>query len=187
MTQLFPELVPESPIKTTAIMSECGAYRYALGRHWTLDESAPSVLFIALNPSTADASQDDPTVRRMMHFARDWGYERMHLANIFALRSTDPKALYRHPNPIGPANDSAILQLCELAHRVVCCWGTHGAHLNRGADVLRLIADCFGRTAGGHPPHPLYLSKSTTLVPLREEHDGGDPRTAAIPPAALRH
>ena len=146
--------------KSSAIISECGAYRYRLERQW--DGEKPKVAFLMLNPSTAYASQDDPTVRRCIGFAKSWGFGGLIVGNIFALRSTDPKALYDHPDPIGPDNDQHILAIATSARKIVCAWGAHGSLHDRGRDVAErleffdLVA--LKVTADGHPGHPLYLA-----------------------------
>ena len=144
-----------------ATFSPCGAYRYSLTRGW--DSGKPAVNFLMLNPSTADAEQDDPTVARCSERARRLGHGGLEVVNLFALRSTDPKALYGHADPVGPENDSAILSAAEQGN-VVCAWGNRGELRGRDKAVLRLL-----RAAGlpvlalkvskdGHPSHPLYLS-----------------------------
>jgi hypothetical protein len=138
-------------------------YRYTLWRRW--DPASPSVLFIGLNPSTADAKRDDPTVRRMIGFARSWGYGACTVTNLFAWRSTDPRVLRTAPDPTGPANDAAIVAAAQHADQVVACWSDYGKLYNRARVVLALLPDvdlwCLGLTAGGSPRHPLYLCADT--------------------------
>lgn len=144
-----------------------GAYRYALMRHWGAGKRC--VLFIGLNPSTADARHDDPTVRRMMSFARNWGYDSLWVANIFALRSTDPKGLQLHAHPVGPQNDAWILGMVRHADCVVAAWGDGGRLHGRAAQVAALLgrdARCLGVTVLGEPRHPLYVPASRTLSRL---------------------
>jgi hypothetical protein len=146
--------------KSSAIISECGAYRYRLERQWDGDKA--TVAFLMLNPSKADASQDDPTIRRCIGFAKAWGFGGLIVGNLFALRSTDPKALYDHPDPIGPDNDQHILAIAKSARKIVCAWGTHGALHDRGREVAErleffdLVA--LKVTVDGQPGHPLYLA-----------------------------
>ena len=124
-----------------------------------------------LNPSTADAVRDDPTIRRCIGFARAWGYRRLVVTNIFALRATLPSALRGAADPVGPRNDRYILRAARDADRVVCAWGVHGALGNREAEVLALLRDLalenLGLTQGGYPRHPLYVAGLT--VPSRYE------------------
>lgn len=122
----------------SAIISECGQYRYVLGRGpWREPDLRLTssfglvlgVLWIMLNPSTADAAIDDPTILACMSFSKAWGFGRMTVGNAYALRSTDPKAIRRHPDPIGPENDVTLAKLAMSADmagsRVVVAWGAH--------------------------------------------------------------
>ena len=112
-------------MNTAATFSPCRKYRYTLTRRW--GDGNRFACFIALNPSTADEMQDDPTIRRMIGFAKNWGLDGLHVANIFALRSTDPRALRKHHAPIGTYNDANIVHLTRNAVTVVACWGNTGA------------------------------------------------------------
>lgn len=116
-----------------------------------------------LNPSTADARRDDPTVRRCIGFARDWGYGGIEVVNIFALRATDPRELRSARDPIGPRNDAFILR-AAAGSPVVVAWGIHGALGDRGVLALKLFGArsrllALGRTRSGAPRHPLYLRR----------------------------
>ncbi|WP_313522440.1 DUF1643 domain-containing protein [Shinella sp.] len=148
---------------SSAILSDCGQYRYRLERRW--DSGLPLVAFIMLNPSTADAEQDDPTIRRCIGFAKTWGYGGLVVGNLFALRSTDPKALYGHADPIGRDNDAHLLSIAGECHQVIAAWGTHGALGSRGAEVATMLngfnLSLLKRTAGGFPGHPLYIAAAT--------------------------
>lgn len=152
-------------MKKTATISECGTYRYRLGRVW--DECLPTVVFVMLNPSTADADLDDPTIRRCCGFAKAWGYGGIEVVNLFGLRATNPDELRRHPDPIGHLGTPAIGDAVIGAPLVVAAWGTHGALYGRGAKVRRLIGEWggtlhhLGLTKDGHPRHPLYLRGDT--------------------------
>ena len=116
-----------------------------------------------LNPSTATEVQNDPTVERCERRARAMGFGGFAVANIFAYRATDPRVMRAAADPVGPENDAAILALTGVADRVLCAWGTHGAHLGRGAAVEALLrgqgAALFhlGLTQAGAPKHPLYI------------------------------
>lgn len=146
---------------STAVYSDCERYRYALTRVW--DGKGRRVSFVMLNPSTATEVQNDPTVERCERRARTLGYGAFRVTNIFALRSTDPKGLYKTDDPIGPANDAAISEACDWADDVICAWGTHGALHDRGKAVETLVrvqgtpTFNLGLTKAGHPKHPLYL------------------------------
>ena len=152
-----------------AIFSDDQRYRYMLSRLW--DPLKSNVVFILLNPSTADAEANDPTVRRCIGYARDWGHGGLYVLNLYALRSTDPKALKTDPDPVGPLNDFYIrnviwrqVGILRLETPVVCGWGAQGDS-NRQAKVLNLLKVigvkplCLGTTNTGMPRHPLYLPK----------------------------
>lgn len=162
-----------TPISDTldapAIMSEDGIYRYTLLRQLLLGQGR--CLFIMLNPSTADALNDDPTIRRCVGFMKKWEYRELMVVNIFALRATDPADLRAHPAPVGPKNDEYIRKAVERADRIVAAWGVHGAYMDRGANVLRMLKGkevmCLGTTKEGQPRHPLMVAGKTNLIPLR--------------------
>jgi hypothetical protein len=146
---------------TGADFSSCRVYRYRLWRTW--GEGKPLV-WIMLNPSTADEVANDPTIERCERRARMWGHGGIVVANLFALRSTDPKALRGHADPIGPDNDETLRAVCRDAGMVICAWGQHGKFLARAAKVHRLIKSAgiqpYALRLGkdGQPAHPLYLS-----------------------------
>ena len=106
----------------SAVFSACGRWRYRLTRQWN---SGPQVVFIGLNPSTADAMLDDPTIRRCMDFARRWGFHGLTMINAFAFRSTDPRQLLATPDPIGPQNNRIIRNTCRNAPLIIAAWGNH--------------------------------------------------------------
>lgn len=147
---------------STATYSDCERYRYDLTRVW--DEAGHKIAFVMLNPSTATEVQNDPTVERCERRARTLGYGAFRVCNIFAWRDTDPFAMRKAPEPIGPANDAAISDACAWADTVVAAWGTHGAHLNRGPQVEVLMRGSgkplyhLGLSKAGHPKHPLYIA-----------------------------
>lgn len=147
--------------KSLAVYSDCEAYRYELTRQW--DPQAPRALFVMLNPSTATEVQNDPTVERCERRARALGFGAFRVTNIFAYRATDPRVMRAQPDPVGPENDATILAGAAWADRVICAWGTHGAHLGRGAAVAHLLraTGCamfhLGLSQAGHPKHPLYI------------------------------
>jgi hypothetical protein len=131
----------------------------------------PSVVFVGLNPSTADELQDDPTVRRCVGFTRKWNFGGLILVNLFAYRSTDPVGLLEADDPVGPGNDKYILASARAAKCVVLAWGTKGCLLDRDQHVLSLLpgAHCLGVTKDGHPRHPLYLAGNTGVRPFPRE------------------
>lgn len=156
----------------SAMLSECGTYRYTLGRIWDFDK--PRMLFIMLNPSTADAHQDDPTIRRCRMFAQREGFGGLFVGNLFAFRATSPKVLRDHwikgSDVVDPDNDSSLDHLRHLCTLTVFAWGTVGGELGGRADhVMRKYSDAsvFGFTGNGQPKHPLYLSKHTPLIQTR--------------------
>jgi hypothetical protein len=157
----------------SADISDCGRYRYLLTRRWAAGEV---VLFVMLNPSTADAERDDPTLVRCSRRARELGFGGLCVANLFAWRSTDPKVLHSVPDPVGPANDEALQTAAERAAMIVCAWGAGGALHTRGAAVaarLRAIGrpvSHLGLTALGEPRHPLRVSYRTPLTPFDQAH-----------------
>lgn len=140
-----------------AAFSPCRNYRYALWRWW--DKDKPYAMFVGLNPSTADETLDDPTIRRCKRFASDWGYGGLVMTNLFAIRATDPKVMLAHSDPVGVENDDYLRDLARHAALVVAAWGAHGGHQGRDEDVLRLIPGVhhLGLTKAGKPRHPLYL------------------------------
>ena len=150
-----------------AIISPCGQYRYQLWRIW--NEDKPRVLFICLNPSTADAAFDDPTVRRLMGFAFKWGYGGFYLGNLFGYRTTYPSDLIRSSNPVGIDNDRHLLSMQTKCDRVVFAWGNDGALHERSKQIAEKFPEafCLGKTNSGQPKHPLYLSKNTELIPFK--------------------
>ena len=154
--------------ESVAVYSDCEAYRYRLERVWG---PGGRVLFVMLNPSTATEVQNDPTVERCERRARALGFGAFAVANIFAYRATDPRVMRGVADPVGPGNDAAIVDLAGAADMVVCAWGTHGAHLGRGAAVEALLRrqgrDLFhlGLTLAGAPKHPLYIGYAAPPVP----------------------
>jgi hypothetical protein len=154
-----------------AAISDCQRYRYRLWRRWRGEaQSKGDVNWIMLNPSTADADVDDPTIRRCEGFARLWGYGGIVVTNLFAYRATDPQELRNVSAPIGPLADDALLHVANNAALIVCAWGAHGALRYRAESVLTLLAGhtlhCLHRTKDGHPSHPLYLRGDLTPIPF---------------------
>ncbi|WP_299678052.1 DUF1643 domain-containing protein [uncultured Roseobacter sp.] len=151
---------------STAVYSECAAYRYRLSRVW--DASGPRVNFVMLNPSKADEMRNDPTVERCERRARQLGFGAFEVTNIFAWRDTDPQAMRKASAPIGPENDGVLITAAQMADQVIAAWGVHGAHLGRGARVAELLQDAgytlhhLGMSKHGHPRHPLYLPYAKT-------------------------
>ncbi len=140
-------------------------YRYALWRIW--DRDLPAVMFIGLNPSTADARIDDPTLVRCMGFARDWGYGGVYTANLFAFRATDPRDMKAARAPVGRDNDRVIVDLATRVDKVIAAWGNDGIYLDRAEAVRALVPGLhyLKMNRSGQPAHPLYLPKGLLPQP----------------------
>ena len=150
-----------------AIISDCGNYRYQLWRKW--DPIKPMALFIMLNPSTADANNDDPTIRRCVEFAKSWGYGGVYVGNLYAYRSTDRDVLKKVLDPEGPENQQNIQDMIESCSLVICAWGN-----KEGSPPLWLTELCsdlhyLELSKSGTPKHPLYLPGY--LEPIKYEND----------------
>jgi hypothetical protein len=161
-------LFDESAMRTGATISGDGTYRYELWRTW--DASAPVLAWVMLNPSTADAEADDPTIRRCIGFARRWHFGGIRVVNLFALRATDPRELREHGDPVGQDNDRTLAEVANTAEALVCAWGANTFAAARAEVVHDLIGDamrwprvplCLGVTKGGAPRHPLYVPGGT--------------------------
>lgn len=154
-----------------ADLSDCGRYRYRLWRWW--DTSKPFVNFIMLNPSTADARVDDPTIRKCVGFAKCWAYGGIMVTNLFAFRATKPEELKKVDDPVGRDNDVWVREEALACERVVVAWGTKGTHLGRNQEVIGLLSACevkpwhLGTSKDGHPFHPLYQPYGRALMPFR--------------------
>ncbi|UWQ19454.1 DUF1643 domain-containing protein [Jannaschia sp. M317] len=155
---------------SAATYSADETYRYELTRTW--EPEGRRVAFVMLNPSTATELANDPTVERCERRARVLGFGAFRVTNIFAYRATDPRDMRAHAEPVGgAANDDAIRQAAIWADLVVCAWGTHGAHLDRGPQVERLLRATgrplchLGLSKAGHPKHPLYIGYAVQPVP----------------------
>lgn len=164
-------LFETSPVTKTATLSQCGQFRYMLSRIWCPDR--PVLRWIMLNPSTADADRDDPTIRRCVSFAKQWEYGGIVVLNLFAFRATNPKLLKTVTDPVGPENDDTI-RIESNNSTVVAAWGNGGVYLGRDRIVMNyLLANgrvnvfCLGTTATASPLHPLYVPDATKLKPYR--------------------
>jgi hypothetical protein len=156
----------------TAIISACGKYRYKLTRG---QSDARTMHWIMLNPSTADALEDDPTIRRCVGFARHWGFDAISVHNLFAVRATSPYDMKQANDPVGPDNHDYIVAMCDrastLREPVVCGWGNHGSYMDQANTVLGWLDVSihpkyvlhFGKTIADQPLHPLYLPSDTPL------------------------
>lgn len=155
-------------MKREATFSSCQRYRYSLLREWSATQS--KVLFVGLNPSTADAELDDPTIRRCIGFAKAWGFGGLYMGNLFAYRSTDPKGLLATSDAIGPDNDTVLLQLTQAASLVVAAWGNDGTLMDRAEQVKSLCGplSILKLNRSGQPAHPLYLKGDLRPMPWVE-------------------
>lgn len=165
--------MPRSYVGSDADVSPCGTYRYVLTRRWE-PRDKEFALVIGLNPSTADATRDDPTIRRCVRFANREGYTTLVMMNLFAFRATRPLYLKSFAagrgDVIGPRNDRLLVKHAKRASLVIAAWGIHGSLLGRDSAVIELMYRhrvklmCLGRAATGHPRHPLMLRADTPLT-----------------------
>lgn len=158
-------------MKKGAIISQCGIYRYSLWREW--DSVNPTVLFIGLNPSTADENEDDPTIRRCIGYAKGWGYGKLYMGNLFAFRSTDPRNLTKVEDPVGPSNYSNLIKMGMESTLIIAAWGSRGSYLNMDIKVSKFFRGrihCLKQTVGGMPAHPLYLKKDLNPIKYDFHH-----------------
>lgn len=164
-----------------ATFSACNRYRYVLWREWG---SGPWCNFIMLNPSTADAEVNDPTIERCVRRAQTLGCGALYVTNAFALRSTDPKALYAEADPVGPENDEAIRRTIGLCSLIICGWGEHCEKVRKGrADQIVAMIRHDGRepkalaiNSSGAPKHPLYVGYAVQPQPFGRHALEGDDR-----------
>lgn len=155
-------------MQTGAEFSACRIWRYQLWRRW--DEALPMMNVIGLNPSTADETKDDPTIRRCIGFARDWGFGSLYMTNLFAYSATLPKDMKKATAPTGPENDQWIIKTAEMSGLVIAAWGRDGGFRERDRIVCHLLAGhnlrCFRISEKtGRPEHPLYLPSELKTIP----------------------
>jgi len=180
---------PSAPLAT---WSPCKLYRYTLRRTWAPTERFDGafmnglstllrearglaqgdrklVTWVLLNPSTADETHDDPTIRRCIDYSKSWGYDGLIIVNAYGLRSTDPKGLWKVQDPNGPENDAALLGACREASRVVCGWGANLRN-DRRDSLSVLLQDielsALKINANGSPAHPLYQRSDALPSPF---------------------
>ena len=155
-----------------ATFSDCRTWRYLLWRGW--NPYGKTVAFVGLNPSTADETKNDPTMRRCIDFCQRMKIDNKDVGcfimlNLFAYRSTDPQGLRECADPIGSENDRYISETVHRVDRVVVAWGAHSTPFmqERIATVAAMITNpmCLGTTKSGQPKHPLYVPAKTQLVP----------------------
>jgi len=156
-------------MNSSAMLSDDGVYRYSLNRSW--DKARPVVIFVMLNPSTADAKVDDPTIRRCIGYAKRWGFGGLFVVNLYALRATDPRELAEHADPVGPLNEVFVRQATKRCD-VVVAWGAHPMAVQRSKtiDLSRAKSvTCLGVTKSGAPRHPLYVRADREREPWSVE------------------
>jgi hypothetical protein len=126
------------------------------------------IMWIGLNPSTADEQKLDPTLTRIRGFSEREGFDGFLMTNIFGFRATDPKEMISTRDPNGPENDQALLEAADRCEMVVAAWGAHGVHQDRAIAVAKLLSGhklwCLGNTKAGHPRHPLYVKGDQPLI-----------------------
>ena len=156
-----------------AVISECGAYRYTLSRTW--DETLPRRTWVMLNPSTADANDDDPTIRRCINFSKRDGFGGLNVLNLFAFRSPNPADLVSATDPVGPDNynrmRSVMLTDRMRGGQCVVAWGANAMAQDRGDWFASMFSEfdlfCLGRTKTMAPRHPLYVRGDAPIKTYR--------------------
>lgn len=169
-------------MKTDAIISDCGKYRYRLSRKWDGSSVKPCT-FIMLNPSTADAEIDDPTIRRCINFAKSWDCGELIVVNLFAFRATSPKDMMAADDPVGPDNMEHVKWAVDYTlngHEawpdgrgmIVCAWGANGTFMGQDQTVRgwveaeQAMPMALAFTKQGQPRHPLYLKSNLQPIPF---------------------
>lgn len=157
--------------------SPCRRYRYTLWREWDCDlltgcaddaeHSDEYLVVIGLNPSTADETQDDPTIRRCIGFAKRWGFGALCMTNLFAWRETEPERMKCEPHPVGDDNDYWLTECAKGAGMILAAWGKDGRHRFRAKHVSAMLPPlyCLQINQDGSPKHPLYVKAD--VVPVR--------------------
>lgn len=151
-------------MRRSASISECGRYRYALYREWEPSALMP-IMWLMLNPSTADADTDDPTIRRCIGFSKAWGYGALYVGNLYGIRSTNPSILLTTgaDEARGPENIASLCHMADRSALIVAAWGVHGGKaFPRGVNKPGGVW-CLGTTKHGSPKHPLYVKGDTAL------------------------
>jgi len=147
----------------SARISRCKQYRYQLTRIWEV--SMPSVCFVMLNPSAADATKDDPTIRRCIRFAQNWGFGGLEVINLYAYRTPNPKELENLPDPIGPRNAYYVRKVIKSSRTIVCAWGNKKGNPMNQNILPKADYHYLALAKDGTPKHPLYLKND--LVPIQ--------------------
>lgn len=177
-----PPMEVEGVSQRATVFSPCRLYRYTLWREWDCDsltgcaDDLPNVesylMVIGLNPSTADETKDDPTIRRCVNFAKRWGYGALCMTNLFAWRDTKPANMKRAHNPVGEDNHHHLLSCAASAGLVLAAWGKNGSFQNQDINVRQWLSSigvpiyCLRKNGDGSPEHPLYVPAETTPILL---------------------
>jgi len=179
-----PELLFIATDGCVAEFSSDRVYRYTLRRRWEdRTERHLSIVWLMFNPSTADEVENDPTIRKCIGFSRRWGYEKLVILNLYAVRNSDPRVLRFVDDPVGPENDEWIRKSLTEASEVVCAWGCaqHMPTIDaRIKDVLKIVAEsgrrmvCLGYRKDHHPRHPLMVSYDTQRIPYKIVNPPGE-------------
>jgi hypothetical protein len=167
------DLEAASPVNNVCQFSPCRTYRYALHHDFDAEMAEPPqrIMWIGLNPSTADEQALDPTLRRIRDFSRKFGFTTFVMTNLFAFRATYPKDMKKAIDPVGPDNDDALLGAALTSRMIIAAWGTDGTYGGRAETVKKLLHQaghslhCLARNDGGSPKHPLYLKGDLTPIP----------------------
>lgn len=161
----------KTTLERTCQFSPCRKYRYTLWRSWPIEDALFGecsketaahhyLMVIGLNPSTADETKDDPTIRKCIGFAKRWGFGALCMTNLFAWRDTDPDKMKLADDPVGAMNDTYLRKCALGAGMVLAAWGTHGSHLGRASEIQKMLwcgLKCLGKNKDGSPKHPLYV------------------------------
>ena len=148
-------------LESTAVFSSDEVYRYSLARMW--NRELPRVCFVMLNPSAADETQNDPTIRRCIRFAESWGKGSIVVVNLFAYRTHDPGILKAAADPVGAENDAHVAEAIQSCNLTILAWGVHGHSSEHSRRMISRLpnAYCLGVTKLGAPKHPLYVAGCT--------------------------
>lgn len=162
----MPDDIPLVDDRAGAELDDEREYRWRLWREW--DAEKPTCAFLMLNPSTADETEDDQTIRRCVDYAKRWGYGRLEVVNLFAYRASKPEELRTVEDPIGSKNDDVLREVCDPGTFVVAAWGGFDEYRDRAIEVAEMLdveIHALGTTKGGHPLHPSRQPADLDPVP----------------------
>ena len=154
-------------VRSGAEFSPCRTWRYTLWRRWD-DGASSALLWVMLNPSTADEAKNDPTIERCQRRTAQLGFSALVVCNLFAFRATDPKVMRKAADPVGPDNDAHIREQASRCPVAVCAWGRHGTFMGRDAAVVAMLraAGATPHCLGAWPTHPLYVPYDVKPQPM---------------------